>query len=75
MRRNRCGLLILSVLFGTTARAEEPALDLRGFQPPLDAQSSLVLESVTTPRGGDLSASWLTSYAYRLVRIVDERGA
>jgi OmpA-OmpF porin, OOP family len=34
----------------------------------------LVLEPVSTPRSGDYSVSWLTSYAYRLVRAVDEHG-
>lgn len=75
MRWNRVGFLILCLLAGASAQAEEPNLELRGFQPPLDTQSSLVLEPVTTPRAGDFGASWLTSYAYRLVRILDQEGS
>lgn len=74
MRRSRVGFLIVSLLVGTTARAQEPNLELRGFEPPMDPQSSLVLEPITVPRAGDFGASWLTSYAYRLVRIVDQAG-
>src|SRR5512147_901478 len=74
MRRACLRFFILSALVTGSAAAEDPRLDLRGFQPPLDPQSSLVLEPVTTPRSGDFSASWLTSYSYRLVRVLDERG-
>lgn len=74
MRRVRTRFLVICLFFGGSTTAAEPSLELRGFQPPLDPQSSLVLEPVTTPRSGDFSASWLTSYAYRLVRIIDENG-
>lgn len=74
MRRDRTSLTILGLLTCSSTLAAEPSLDLRGFQPPLDPQSSLVLEPVATPRGGDFSASWLMSYSYRLVRIIDEHG-
>ncbi len=74
MRREPSSLVLLGLFIGSSAMAEEPGLDLRGFQPPLDPQSSLVLEPVATPRSGDFSASWLTSYSYRLVRVIDEHG-
>jgi len=75
MRREPTRLTILGLLCCGPALAAEPSLDLRGFQPPLDPQSSLVLEPVATPRSGDFSASWLMSYSYRLVRMIDEHGA
>jgi OmpA-OmpF porin, OOP family len=72
---DRTRLVVVSLFIGGSAAAQDPGLDLRGFQPPLDPQSSLVLEPVATPRSGDFSATWLNSYAYRLVRVVDEHGS
>lgn len=40
----------------------------------MDPQGSLSLEPVTTPGHGNLGASLLSSYAYRLVRVDDEQG-
>lgn len=59
-----------SVLLGASAaHAQSPSLDLRGFTPPLDAQSGLGFEPTTTPGSGEWNVAAWASYAHRLITV------
>ena len=67
-------VLTCGIVATTPVWAAPPALNLRGFDPPMDPQASLSLESSSTPGHGNYSAGLLASYAYRLVRLDDAQG-
>jgi hypothetical protein len=74
MRWGAPAVLLCSLTATSVALAETPSLNLRGFEPPMDPQGSLALEPTTTPGHGNFGAGFLTSYAYRLVRVENDDG-
>jgi hypothetical protein len=70
MRRSLLALAALvSLLSGTSARADGPSVDLRGFRPSTDYNSAVYVEPTTTPGAGQWNVGVWTSYAYRLITL------